>query len=248
MSDGTPSAQRSAPASRSASSTTRGTTPRTRAGAKHTASPSSAPESNGRRTQAERRTATIERLVEATITVLAEAGYAGASVKAICDRAGVSQGALFRHFDTRVDLLVRVVDEIGTRNVQSFVRAAGITDATWTLDRLDHFVNVLRTVSRSPTHAAWREVIAAARVEPDLADAVGAAVARFEAAIIRMVELGLPGTPEQNLETVTIVLSIMHMFDSEAVTVRVKPNPAIEAARITWATRVLRELYDRRAG
>ena len=90
-------------------------------------------------------------------------------------------------------------------------------------------------------------MVAAARIHPDLAEAVGAAVGRFEAAIIRMVELGLPGTREQTLETVTIVLSIMHMFDSEALTVTVKPNPEIEAARITWATRVLRELYDRRA-
>jgi AcrR family transcriptional regulator len=201
----------------------------------------------GKRTQAERRAATIERLVDASIAVLAEAGYAGASVKAICDRAGVSQGALFRHFDTRVDLLVHVVDELGTRNVQAFIRAAGISDAPWTLDRLDHFVDVLRAVSRSTAHAAWREVVSAARVEPDLAEAVGGAVSRLEAAIIRMVELGLPGTPEQTLETVTIVLSIMHMFDSEAVTVRVKPNPQVEAARVAWATRVLRELYDRRA-
>lgn len=200
-----------------------------------------------RRTQAERRAATIDRLVGASIAVLAESGYAGASVKAICDRAGVSQGALFRHFETRLELLVHVVDAIGTRNIESFIRAAGITEAAWTLDRLDDFVRVLRDVSRSTTHAAWREVVAAARIHPDLAEAVGEAVGRFESAIIRMVELGLPGTREQTLETVTIVLSIMHMFDSEAVTVRVKANPEIEAARITWATRVLRELYDRRA-
>lgn len=209
---------------------------------------SEAPSEGGRRTQAERRAATIERLVDASIAVLAESGYAGASVKAICERAGLSQGALFRHFDTRLDLLVHVVDEIGARNVQGFVRAAGITEAAWTLDRLDDFIRVLRAVSRSTTHAAWREVVAAARIHPDLAEAVGAAVARFESAIIQMVERGLPGTEAETLEAVTVVLSIMHMFDSEAVTVTVKPNPAIEAARITWATRVLRELYARRVG
>ena len=58
---------------------------------------------------------------------------------------------------------------------------------------------------------------------------------------------GFPAHAHRGFETVTIVLSIMHMFDSEALTVTVKPNPEIEAARITWATRVLRELYDRRA-
>ena len=62
---------------------------------------------HSRRTQAERRAATIERLVDASIAVLAESGYAGASVKAICDHAGVSQGALFRHFETRLELLVQ---------------------------------------------------------------------------------------------------------------------------------------------
>jgi AcrR family transcriptional regulator len=200
-----------------------------------------------RRTQAERRTATIERLVDASIAVLAESGYAGASVKAICDRAGVSQGALFRHFETRLELLVHVVDTIGARNLESLMRAVDATDSPWATDHVAQIVRTLRDLTRSTTHAAWREVVAAARIHPDLAEAVGAAVGHLEAAIIQLVERALPGTREQTLDAATVMLSIMHMFDSEAVTVRVKSNPEIEAARMAWATSVVRDLYARRA-
>ena len=58
-----------------------------------------------RRTQAERREATIGKLVEATIGCLAELGYSGTSTGAICKRAGVSQGGMFRHFGTRLELI-----------------------------------------------------------------------------------------------------------------------------------------------
>ncbi|MEM9176518.1 MAG: TetR/AcrR family transcriptional regulator [Myxococcota bacterium] len=48
---------------------------------------------------------TRARLLEATIEALIELGYAGAKTTEIADRAGVSQGALYKHFPTKVDLL-----------------------------------------------------------------------------------------------------------------------------------------------
>jgi AcrR family transcriptional regulator len=51
---------------------------------------------------------TRERLLRAAREVLERGGYAGASVAAIAARAGVSAGALYRHFPSKAELFVEV--------------------------------------------------------------------------------------------------------------------------------------------
>jgi AcrR family transcriptional regulator len=52
--------------------------------------------------------ATRERLLAAAREVLERGGYATASVVAIAERAGVSAGALYRHFPSKAELFVEV--------------------------------------------------------------------------------------------------------------------------------------------
>lgn len=54
---------------------------------------------------------TRSRLIEAAADVFAEAGYTGASIQAIASRAGVTSGTIYRHFDSKADLLLAVVDQ-----------------------------------------------------------------------------------------------------------------------------------------
>src|SRR4051794_17665171 len=68
-----------------------------------------------RRTQQERREGTIRKLLFAATETLIEVGYAEASVQRICARAGVSQGALFRHFPSREALMVAASADVGNR-------------------------------------------------------------------------------------------------------------------------------------
>ena len=62
------------------------------------------------RSQRERREETRGRLLAATQTSLVELGYAGATTTAICRRAGVSQGALFKHFASKGELLAATAE------------------------------------------------------------------------------------------------------------------------------------------
>ena len=71
-----------------------------------------------RRTQEERREGTIRKLLDAATEALIEVGYAGASVQEICERAGVSQGGLFRHFATREALMVAVGEDVGQQTLR----------------------------------------------------------------------------------------------------------------------------------
>jgi AcrR family transcriptional regulator len=63
-------------------------------------------------------------LIDAARELLEEAGYAGAPVQAIAERAGVSAGALYRHFDSKAELFVEVFREVAKRDLAAVDEAA----------------------------------------------------------------------------------------------------------------------------
>ena len=65
-----------------------------------------------RRTQEERSAATRKRLLEATIDLLIERGYARLTTAGVARRAGVSSGARVHHFRTKEDLVVAANKEL----------------------------------------------------------------------------------------------------------------------------------------
>lgn len=65
-----------------------------------------------RRTQKERRDATQASLLDAAIDALWESGLARFTTADVCQRAGVSQGALFRYFPRKTDLLAAMAEHL----------------------------------------------------------------------------------------------------------------------------------------
>ena len=89
---------------------------------------------SGRRTGRRRRARaadapTRERLVRAAREVLERGGYATASVVAIAERAGVSSGALYRHFPSKADLFVEVFRVAAEGEIAALNGAATRTDS-----------------------------------------------------------------------------------------------------------------------
>src|SRR5215207_2549474 len=119
-----------------------------------------------RRTQAERREGTIHALLEATVTCLSERGYAATSTAAVCAEAGVSQGALFRHFPSRQALLVATAQHVAARNVADF-RATAAAEVD-TVDEVVAVLGRLRRIVLSPANQTWRELLVAARSDDAL--------------------------------------------------------------------------------
>ena len=72
--------------------------------------------------------ATRRRLVEAALRVLESGGYSAASVQAIADRAGVSAGALYRHFSSKAELFVEVFRDAAERDLAAVDEAAATGD------------------------------------------------------------------------------------------------------------------------
>ena len=71
----------------------------------------------------ERLDALRDSIVVAAMEQLAEHGYAGCSVAAVADRAGIAVGTVYRHFPTKAELVVRVFRQVVSREVEA-VRAA----------------------------------------------------------------------------------------------------------------------------
>lgn len=196
-----------------------------------------------RRTQAQRREGTIAALVDAAVTSLAELGYARTSTAEIARRAGVSQGGLFRHFESRLDVIVAAADEVRARQFAGF--RAG-------LEALDEFsvaecLRLLRRATRAPMNSAWYELLVAARTDPDLRRRLTPLAERYHREIV---EIGraLPiaaSMPADELDTV--VLGIVHMLDGEAIMATVHPHPEQEDLRVEQLVRILagQPLFDR---
>jgi AcrR family transcriptional regulator len=68
---------------------------------------------------------TRERLVAVAHALMQEGGYAAASVQAIADRAGLSAGALYRHFPSKAELFVEVYRTSAARDMAAIDDAAG---------------------------------------------------------------------------------------------------------------------------
>jgi AcrR family transcriptional regulator len=124
------------------------------------------------RTQAERRASTQAKILDATVEALVHVGYAGASTTEICKRAGVSQGALFRYWPTKGELLAdaakHLLGRVTTAYEQAFAGRGGVgareaLEGLWETYRL-------------PDLQAAVELYVAARTDPELA----AALARIE--------------------------------------------------------------------
>ncbi|WP_278313775.1 TetR/AcrR family transcriptional regulator [Lolliginicoccus levis] len=133
-----------------------------------------------RRTQAERKHATITAILDATIDAIAEVGYARTTIQEIVTRAGVSQGALFRHFPTRLDVIVDAAEEVGARQVREFLRILESSPAPVDAATL---LEAQRAIARAPYSAVWDELLVNARTDTQLRDRVSPTFHRYTEAI-----------------------------------------------------------------
>jgi len=121
----------------------------------------------GRRTQAERRTATRSALVRATEDALVELGYARTTTQEVQSRAGVSRGALTHHFTAKSDLVLAAMDHLYEEFSESVRKAAAaLPDDPAARIRLG--VELIWERFHGPLFVASMELWTAARTDPEL--------------------------------------------------------------------------------
>lgn len=175
------------------------------------------PADNGevRRTQRDRRLATITRLVEATTDALVNVGYARTSVAEICTRAGVSHGGLFRHFSSRMQLMIATASHVQSRLLDHYRTAFDANrDAA---DPVELALRLAQSNARSREHAAWVEFLVAARTDAILREALRPLV-RAHAEATRSLGASLvPELTRQVDDFPALVDTVVYMFHGEAV-------------------------------
>lgn len=209
--------------------------------------------SAGRRTQVERREGTIRSLLDAAIDVLVEQGYAGASVQAITSRAGLSQGALFRHFPTREALMVAVGEDIGRVQLDTFQRqldaaSAEVAGGAGKVDpraRMARSLRLLRERCRSKPNQAFYELTLAARTNPALRSALEPISRRYYADIQDLARALFPDLAARlGAAFAALVDTLLAVFDGEEMHRFVVEDEAAAAARLALLEKLVDALSE----
>ena len=116
---------------------------------------------------------TERRILDAAAALFAERGYVGTSLAAIAGQAGINPRTLYKVFDSKVDLLSRLVDvaivgDLAEVAVSDRSWAAGAFEAETGTERVKVFAAVIRRVMES-AGPAFRTAAQAAAADDDAA-------------------------------------------------------------------------------
>ena len=124
-----------------------------------------------RPTQEQRADAMRARLLEATLDLIAEEGWAQTSTQKICKRAGVSRGAQTHHFPTKDSLLIAAVREIVARYQRELDTIKGDSGGP-SRNLEDVFDFLWEACFEGNLLNCWMEVMVAARTDEALRPSV----------------------------------------------------------------------------
>ena len=188
-----------------------------------------APAPKQRRSQA-----THARLLDAATASLVEHGLAGATTPRIAERARVSQGALFKHFPTKDQLLAAAVEEMLRRFVDGFAR--DLRGATG--DLIAPACAALWRIFRTAEMRAVFEIYIAARTDAALAARLAPILDRHRAAILAQARALFPDRgDEQAFEAA--VDAIVYSMQGAAIGL-FAPRPELEIEHLAFLERLAR--------
>jgi AcrR family transcriptional regulator len=126
--------------------------------------------------------ATRKRILAAALSLFAEHGYEGTSVRMIADEAGIAIGLLYNYFDGKQALLQAIFEESMADVRESFARA----DALPPSERLEQLVRGSFEILRGNL-TFWR-LSYGVRMQPAVLAGLGRDLQQWTAAILRTLE------------------------------------------------------------
>lgn len=126
--------------------------------------------SRNQRAEQDRSRLTKQRILDATVRVLVDFGYANTTTLRIQDEAGVSRGGLLNHFPSRDALVVAAAQHLAVERIRPLgSRASWPTDPS---DRIAEAVTTMWATYRQTYFWASIELWVAARTQPQLREAL----------------------------------------------------------------------------
>jgi AcrR family transcriptional regulator len=182
------------------------------------------------RTQQERREETVARLLDASIATIIDVGYARASAAVITRRAGLSGGALFRHFETMGDFMAATAYEAMRRQLEAFGKQ--VAEIPSTQHALEGVLHTMRDITGNDTNVVMYELLVAARTDEKLRGTLQNVLVEYSTRIFDTAR-ALPSAEEYPEGTLAAIVALLtNAFDGAAIVRTVLPQPEIEAGRI----------------
>ncbi len=172
----------------------------------------------------------MARLLDASIDTIVDVGYARASAAVVTRRAGLSGGALFRHFDTMGDFMAATAREVMRRQLDAFGKQ--VADIAPDQPVLHGVLQAMRDITGNDTNVVMYELLIAARTDELLRDTLQDVLKDYSARILDTART-LPTAEQYPEETLAAVVALVtNAFDGAAIVRPILPQPEIEAGRI----------------
>jgi AcrR family transcriptional regulator len=186
------------------------------------------------RTQQQRREDTVRRLLDASIATIVDVGYAKASAAVITSRAGLSGGALFRHFDTMGDFMAATANEVMRRKLETFGKQ--VAEIPPDQPVLEAVVHIVQGVAGD---VVMQELQVAARTDEKLRATLQEVLKEYGDRMLDTAR-GLPTADQYPDEVLAALVALLvNTFDGAALVRNVLPQPDLDALRIPFLMRLL---------
>ncbi|MCA9630849.1 MAG: TetR/AcrR family transcriptional regulator [Myxococcales bacterium] len=195
--------------------------------------------------QQARAIATRQGLIDATIASIEELGYARTTTTEICKRAGVSQGALFKHFPSKAELLGAATEELFEGLVQGYRNTfISIIDHP---DRLGAALELLWGVfTDAPLQVAF-ELYVAARTDAELRATLQPVLMEHRQNLRNEAAFFFPEAADSS-EFDSTIDGIMAAMQGAALTGMVLPQPESSQGELSFIDRAARADFARAIG
>jgi AcrR family transcriptional regulator len=184
-----------------------------------------------RRTQEQRREKTKAALLDATIETLLEVGYSRTTTTQVCVRAGVSQGALFKHFPTKQALLAASVKHLYDRLLRGYAGQVESTDGlpghSSQPSDIPRAIDALWRTFERPELVVVYELQAASRTDRDLKELL-ARVGKTHASAMRRTASELFPDAAANDRFDSLLDTVLETFQGMAMSRMIASDPAHE--------------------
>ncbi|MCB9591426.1 MAG: TetR family transcriptional regulator [Sandaracinaceae bacterium] len=186
-----------------------------------------------------RAVATRRRLLKATIECMVELGHSRTTTTEVCRRAGVSQGALYKHFATKQDLLGATVEHLFLDLIEGYRSA--LSDAVQAHeDRIAAALELLWATFRAPALMAAFELYTAARTDPELREALRPVLEQHRANLRDEARRLFPEAAATNPRFDDAVAGILSTLQGAAMMEMALPSPDAGRAELAFLDAVAR--------
>jgi AcrR family transcriptional regulator len=188
-----------------------------------------------------RSVASRRRMLDATIASLIELGYARTTTTEVVKRAGMSQGALFKHFPNKALLMGAAAEHLFGQLIVSY-RAAFASLAQERIveltARLDAAIDLLWDVFMGAPMQAANELYVAARSDDDLADVLRPIMERHAANLLQEATQLFPEITDSSALS-TLIAGLMASMQGASLMVPISGVTDSSAAELAFIRRAV---------